>query len=624
MNPSPTAPIPDSRLTLAALGVVFGDIGTSPLYAFRTCFDELHGTLPTEENVLGLLSLIVWALTAVITVKYVMIILRADNRGEGGALALMALVLSGRSRVPRRWMLLLGILGTTLFFSDGAITPAISVLSAVEGLEVINDEMEGVVIPLVIAILVGLFAVQRHGTGAIGQLFGPLMMIWFVVLALLGLRWIAVNPVVLHALDPTHAVRFLLTHRSESLIVMAAVFLAVTGGEALYADMGHFGRRPIRLAWFCVVLPALVLNYFGQGARVLADPYAVVSPFFLLAPKWGQIPLVLLSTAATVIASQAVISGVFSIAHQALRLGLLPRFLVVHSSGESAGQVFVPGANRILLVATIGLVLAFGSSEALASAYGIAIALAMLIDSILVVAWLSDGADRRTRALLAVMAVAVLLDLAFLAANSLKIPHGGWLPLFAGTCFMGLMLTWQAGRLTVLDRATRRRMPMRELMARANDVSRLRVPGTAVYLSGSTETVPGALHRMLEIQGFLHERVVLLTIETGDEPRTVRGARVRVQELAPGLFRVVARCGFMETPNAPALLREAEAAGLPYRPAETQYFLGLDHVVVARTHGMPRWQKRLYAYMSRNEHSATEHFRLPPARVTEIGEQIDI
>jgi len=624
LNPSPTAPIPDSRLTLAALGVVFGDIGTSPLYAFRTCFDELHGTLPTEENVLGLLSLIVWALTAVITVKYVMIILRADNRGEGGALALMALVLSGRSRVPRRWMLLLGILGTTLFFSDGAITPAISVLSAVEGLEVINDEMEGVVIPLVIAILVGLFAVQRHGTGAIGQLFGPLMMIWFVVLALLGLRWIAVNPVVLHAVDPTHAVRFLLTHRSESLIVMAAVFLAVTGGEALYADMGHFGRRPIRLAWFCVVLPALVLNYFGQGARVLADPYAVVSPFFLLAPKWGQIPLVLLSTAATVIASQAVISGVFSIAHQALRLGLLPRFLVVHSSGESAGQVFVPGANRILLVATIGLVLAFGSSEALASAYGIAIALAMLIDSILVVAWLSDGADRRTRALLAVMAVAVLLDLAFLAANSLKIPHGGWLPLFAGTCFMGLMLTWQAGRLTVLDRATRRRMPMRELMARANDVSRLRVPGTAVYLSGSTETVPGALHRMLEIQGFLHERVVLLTIETGDEPRTVKGARVRVQELAPGLFRVVARCGFMETPNAPALLREAEAAGLPYRPAETQYFLGLDHVVVARTHGMPRWQKRLYAYMSRNEHSATEHFRLPPARVTEIGEQIDI
>jgi len=624
LNPSPTAPIPDSRLTLAALGVVFGDIGTSPLYAFRTCFDELHGTLPTEENVLGLLSLIVWALTAVITVKYVMIILRADNHGEGGALALMALVLSGRSRVPRRWMLLLGILGTTLFFSDGAITPAISVLSAVEGLEVINDEMEGVVIPLVIAILVGLFAVQRHGTGAIGQLFGPLMMIWFVVLALLGLRWIAVNPVVLHAVDPTHAVRFLLTHRSESLIVMAAVFLAVTGGEALYADMGHFGRRPIRLAWFCVVLPALVLNYFGQGARVLADPYAVVSPFFLLAPKWGQIPLVLLSTAATVIASQAVISGVFSIAHQALRLGLLPRFLVVHSSGESAGQVFVPGANRILLVATIGLVLAFGSSEALASAYGIAIALAMLIDSILVVAWLSDGADRRTRALLAVMAVAVLLDLAFLAANSLKIPHGGWLPLFAGTCFMGLMLTWQAGRLTVLDRATRRRMPMRELMARANDVSRLRVPGTAVYLSGSTETVPGALHRMLEIQGFLHERVVLLTIETGDEPRTVRGARVRVQELAPGLFRVVARCGFMETPNAPALLREAEAAGLPYRPAETQYFLGLDHVVVARTHGMPRWQKRLYAYMSRNEHSATEHFRLPPARVTEIGEQIDI
>jgi len=619
-----TATAPTTRLTLAALGVVFGDIGTSPLYAFRTCFDDRHGILPTPENVLGLLSLIFWALTAVISVKYVAIVLRADNRGEGGALALMALVLSGRSRLPRRGVLLLGILGTTLFFSDGAITPAISVLSAVEGLEVINDSLSAVVLPLVVAILIGLFSVQSKGTGAIGSLFGPVMVAWFVVLALLGIQWIAVNPLVLRALEPGYALGFLFVHRGESLIVLAAVFLAVTGGEALYADMGHFGRRPIRLAWFCVVLPALVLNYFGQGARVLADPETVVSPFFLLAPGWGQIPLVLIATAATVIASQAVISGVFSIAHQALQLDLLPRFLIVHSSGESAGQVFVPSANRILLASTIGLVFAFGSSESLASAYGIAIALAMLIDSILVVAWLSGGTAAGGRPMLAVMTVVILLDLGFLAANILKIPSGGWLPLLAGAGFMLLMLIWQAGRQAIFEHVSRRRMPMRKLRELAGDVRHLRANGTAVYLTSSTEVVPGALHHMLEVQGPLHERVVLLTVKTADEPRTDKGRRVSVQEIAPGLFQVVARCGFMQTPEVPALLEEAGRAGLPYRPAETRYFLGVDHVVVARPRGMPRWQKRLFAYMSRNAHSATQHFRLPPARVTEIGEQIDI
>lgn len=624
LHPDPASKASASKLALAALGVVFGDIGTSPLYAFKTCFDDVHGTVPTPENVLGLLSLIFWALTAIISVKYVTIILRADNQGEGGALALMALLLSRRSRLPRSVIVMLGLFGTTLFFSDGAITPAISVLSAVEGLEVINDDFAGLVTPLVIGILLGLFAVQRRGTGSIGQMFGPVMVLWFLALAALGVGWIAQHPIVLAALDPRHAVVFLFENRGSALIVLAAVFLAVTGGEALYADMGHFGPRPIRLAWFGLVLPALVLNYFGQGALVLADPGASASPFFLMAPRELLVPLVILSTAATVIASQAVISGVFSIAHQALQLGFLPRFSVVHSSGESIGQVFVPSANRIMLFSTIGLVLAFGSSENLAAAYGIAIALAMVIDSVLVIAWLAGSERRRERLMLAVMCLAIALDLGFLAANSLKIPHGGWLPLLAGAAFLMIMVTWQSGRLLVTDRVARRQMSMRQLLARVAGAGLSRPPGTAVYLNRHADAVPGALQRMLETQGGLHERVIMLTLETSDQPRSRKGHRVEVRELAPGLFRVVARCGFMETHNVPALLREAERSGLAFLPAETHYFLGRDHVVVTRIAGMPRWRKQLYAFMTRNAHFAAQQFSLPPGRVTEIGEQIEI
>jgi KUP system potassium uptake protein len=624
LRPDSASQASASKLALAALGVVFGDIGTSPLYAFKTCFDDVHGTLPTPENVLGLLSLIFWALTAIISVKYVTIILRADNQGEGGALALMALLLANRNRLPRSLIVMLGLFGTTLFFSDGAITPAISVLSAVEGLEVINDDFSGLVIPLVIGILIGLFAVQRRGTGSVGRIFGPVMVIWFLALAVLGVSWIARHPLVLTALDPRHAVVFLFENRGGALIVLAAVFLAVTGGEALYADMGHFGRQPIRLAWFGLVLPALVLNYFGQGALVLADPGAAASPFFMMAPKHLLVPIVILSTAATVIASQAVISGVFSIAHQALQLGLLPRFSVIHSSGESIGQVFVPTANRLMLIATIGLVLAFGSSERLAAAYGIAISLAMLIDSVLVIAWLSRGQRRRERVMLAVMCIAITLDLGFLAANSLKIPHGGWLPLVAGAAFFMIMATWQSGRLLVMDRVARRQMPMRQLLARVESESLPRAPGTAVYLNRDASAVPGALQRTLETLGTLHERVVMLTLETTDEPRSRKGQRLEVKELAPGLFRVIARCGFMESPNVPALLREADHGGLPYLPAETNYFVGRDHVVVVRAAGMPRWRKRLYAFMTRNAHFAAQQFSLPPGRVTEIGEQIEI
>ncbi len=573
---------------------------------------------------LGLLSLIFWALTIVISVKYVGVMLRADNRGEGGALALFALVNASRTRLPRHLVMVAGVLGATLFFADGAITPAISVLSAVEGIEVANDELGAIVVPLVVAILVVLFAVQRRGTGAIGSLFGPVMLVWFATLGLLGLSWILREPAVLAALNPAYAAAFLVAHRSEALIVLAAVFLAVTGGEALYADMGHFGRKPIQLAWFGLVLPALVLNYFGQGALVLSRPDAVASPFYLLAPSWGLGLLVLLATAATVIASQAVISGVFSVARQALQLGFLPRFRVIHSSDESAGQVYVPSANWLMLLAAVGLVLAFGSSENLAAAYGIAISLAMTIDAALVLAWLSQQPDRGSRALMPVVGLAAILDVAFLAANSLKIPHGGWLPLLASAIVLGVMLTWQQGRLLAADRAVRRQMTLHAFLRLLTSGRLHRVPGTAVFMDDGLGGVPRALQRLAQTQGTLHERVIVLAVEVTDEPRTQKGRRVVATELAPGLYRVVARCGFMESPNVPGLLREAAQAGLPFDPADTTYFLGFDHIVVTRPGGMDRWRKRLFAFMSRNETFAAEHFGLPARRVVEVGEQLEI
>ncbi len=626
MSHTPTATTPGAirKLAIAALGVVFGDIGTSPLYAFRTCFDDVHGVVPTPENVLGLLSLIFWSLTAVISVKYVGIMLRADNRGEGGVLALMALVLGGRSPLPRSVVVALGVLGAALFFSDGAITPAISVLSAVEGIAVANDELGTLVVPIVVLILLGLFAMQKRGTGTVGRLFGPVMVLWFSVLALLGVLWIVREPVVLLALDPRYALEFMWVHRGEALIVLAAVFLAVTGGEALYADMGHFGARPIRLAWYFFVLPALTLNYFGQGALALSDPDAVSSPFYLLAPEWALAPLVLLATAATVIASQAVITGVFSLAHQALQLGLLPRFTIVHSSAESVGQVYVPAANRILLVATLGLVLSFGSSDALAAAYGVAIASAMLIDSVLVSILLWRGERRRERLMLVAILLAVILDLGFLMANSLKIPHGGWLPLVASASLMLLMWTWYQGSALRLNLTSRRQMPLRSLLAAVAQPGLHRVPGTAVYLEQDLGAVPRALQRVIETHRALRERIVLLTVETADEPRLKKGSRVEVKELGSGIYRMVARCGFMETPFVPGLLREAESSGLTFEPAETIYVLSTQHLLVERRSAMARWRKRLYAAMMRNEQPAARHFGLPPQRVIEFGEQLEI
>jgi KUP system potassium uptake protein len=611
-------------LALGALGVVYGDIGTSPLYAFRTCFAGIDGMTPTPANVLGILSLIFWSLTIVISIMYAGIILRADNHGEGGVLALMELVLAKRTWLPVTATMTLGLFGAALFFSDGAITPAITVMSAIEGLSVMSPAFSSAVIPLVIIILVLLFNFQKRGTGTVGGLFGPVMVIWFLTLAVLGISWILRQPSVLAAVNPAYAVAFMIEHRGESLVVLAAVFLTVTGGEALYADMGHFGRRPIRLAWYGLVLPSLVLNYFGQGALALSDAGTVASPFYLMAPEWALTSLVLLATAAAIIASQAVISGVYTVAHQAMQLGFLPRLTVIHSSDQAEGQIYAPAANWMLMWATIGLVFAFGSSDALAGAYGVAIIGAMLVNNIFMIAWLGAQQERRARIMLMVACLELVIELSFLTANSLKIPDGGWLPLAASGVILTIMLTWRDGRRAGFDQLLRRQMPLRSLVALVADEGLNRVPGTAVYLDSNPSGVPRALQRTIETHKTIHERIVLLTVETGDEPRSEKGHRVAVHELASGLYRVVARYGFMESRSVPSLLAEAERADLPYRPAETIYVLGKKNILVTGRSGLARWRKRLYALMARNARPAAYHFGLPPGRVIEIGEQLEI
>jgi KUP system potassium uptake protein len=611
-------------LGLAALGVVFGDIGTSPLYAFKTCFSAVPGLTPTPENVLGLLSLIFWALITVISIKYVTIVLKADNRGEGGVLALTTLVLSGRPPIPRAAIMMLGLFGAVLFFGDGAITPAISVLSAVEGLEVVSPEFERYVLPLAVLILLVLFSVQKRGTGAVGSLFGPVMVAWFTTLAALGVSWIVREPGVVAALNPAYALHFFGGHTEAALLVLSAIFLAVTGGEALYADMGHFGRRPIELAWYLLVFPALMLNYMGQGALVLTRPEAVASPFFLLAPQWALIPLIVLAGAATVIASQAVISGVFSLVRQAVQLGFLPRMNIVHASEEAIGQVYVPSANLLLLLATIGLVLSFGSSDNLAAAYGIAISLAMGIDSLLVFIWLSYSERRRARLKQLALVAILVIDLGFIVANSVKIPNGGWLPLVAGVAMFITMATWQQGRNLLMNALMRQQMPLRSFLKALERDGLFRAPGTAVYLENNPDGVPRALLKNLQVNNVVHQRVVLVTVLTEEVPRTSKGQRTSVKELAPGVYRLLARTGFMESPHVPGLLREAAQQGLAYRPEETTYFLGRENVVITRRSGLPRWRKRLFGLLSRNAQLASQHFGLPPGRVVEVGEQVEI
>jgi KUP system potassium uptake protein len=611
------------KLVIAALGVVFGDIGTSPLYAFRECLNPEHGIALTQANIIGLLSLILWSLVLIIAVKYVTIVLRADNRGEGGVLALSTL-LSSASSNWRIWgpVSAVGVFGAALFFGDGFITPAISVLSAMEGLAVATPRLEHFVLPGALLILTTLFMVQRRGTGAMGRMFGPVTLVWFLTLALLGVRWIITKPDVVFAINPLLAVHFFINNGVSGFVVLASVFLAVTGGEALYADMGHFGRAPIKRGWFMVVLPALVLNYFGQGALLLENPSAISNPFYLMAPSWLLPVIIVLATAATVIASQAVISGVFSITRQALNLGYLPRLRVQHSSEEEIGQVYVPTLNWMLFAGTMTLIIAFQSSSALAGAYGIAISSTMLIDTILVIMLLRVRQEPRRRLKMAALGLIVIIETAFFLSNSLKFDDGGWLPIAVAVLAYILMTTWQEGRRTLNWLVAKDQMPVRDFLALIEKDPPVRVEGTAVYLASEAGGMPRALLNNLRFNRVLHQRNVLLTFVRPEVPFVGAENRVEIQNLGEGLCRVIARYGFMESPNVVAALRAAEEAGVPYEPEQTVYVVGRENPVFAVGSGMPLWRKRLFAFMGRNSQLAAIHFGVPSHRLLEVSSQV--
>lgn len=612
-----------NKLVLTALGVVFGDISTSPLYALRECFSPIHGIAVSATNILGLLSLILWSLILVISIKYVSIVLRADNKGEGGVLALSTL-LSRASKDWRVWgpVSAVGLFGAALFFGDGFITPAISVLSAMEGLSVATPRLEHFVVPGAMVILMALFLVQKRGTGAMGRIFGPVTLTWLVALGLLGIRWIIAAPGVLLAINPLYAVQFFMHNGAHGFITLASVFLAITGGEALYADMGHFGRSPIRRGWFFVVLPALVLNYFGQGALLLTNPQAVSNPFYLLAPGWLLPPMIVLATAATVIASQAVISGVFSVTRQALNLGYLPRLRIEHSSAQEIGQVYVPSVNWVLFIGTMTLVLAYRSSSALAGAYGIAIASTMLIDGILVIMLLQVRKDPNYRLYTVVLVFIVMIEIMFFLSNTLKLMHGGWLPVFAAIIVYVLMTTWQEGRRTLNWLIAREQMPVHDFVAMIGKDPPTVVPGTAVYLASEAGGMPRALLNNLRFNRVLHERNLLLTFVRPEVPYVAPEERIEVQTLAPNVSRIVARYGFMETPNVVVALRAAEQKGIAYEPEETVYVVGRENPVFAAGSGMPLWRKRLFAFMGRNSQLAALHFGVPTHRLLEVSSQV--
>ena len=613
-----------STLTVAAIGVVFGDIGTSPLYAIQTTFTGSSPLPVVEANILGVLSVMFWTIMLLVSLKYVIIIMRADNNGEGGSLALLSLVseLTAQHKKLKWFLTALGVFAAALFYGDGMITPAISVMSAVEGLDLVSHEFKSYILPITIAILTGLFFIQKRGTGVVGMLFGPVMVFWFICLAIFGVISITQNPQVLLALNPAYAVRFLSADWGISFMALGGIVLAITGGEALYADMGHFGKYPIRLAWFSFVLPALVLNYFGQGALLLLNPKAIENPFYLLAPDWALVPMVFLATAATVIASQAVISGAFSIANQSVQMGFLPRVEICQTSGKARGQIYVPFTNWTLYLAVVYLVITFKSSANLAAAYGVAVTGTMTITTVMIAfvivklwRWPLVGA-------IPLIAVLVIVDLTYFSANAIKIPQGGWFPLLIAIVSFTVLMTWKRGRELVFAEIARQSVPMQTVIDSIDEVPR--VVGTAVFLTPNSEGAPSSMLHNLKHNHVLHERNILLTVVVEDKPYVTKGNRYLIKDLGKNFYWVRILYGFRASPDSPAALELCAGQGLPFDMMSTSFFISRALIVSGPNPGMVKWRERLFLALSRNAMHAADFYKIPANRVVEMGTRIEI
>ena len=613
-------------LSLTALGIVYGDIGTSPLYAMRECFHGPHAIAVTPANVFGVLSLIFWALILIISIKYCVFVLRADNRGEGGILALTALATPIKivSRSERMWLVVLGIFGAALLYGDGIITPAISVLGAIEGLNVATPLFAPYVVPVTVMIIVGLFLIQSRGTAKVGRLFGPVMLAWFFVIAALGVMQIVRFPSMITAFNPAHGFSFFMRNGWHGFLVLGTVFLVVTGGEALYADMGHFGKRPIRIAWYALVLPALLLNYLGQGALLIENPAGAENPFYRLAPGWALYPLIVLATSAAIIASQALISGAYSLTMQAVQLGFMPRLKIEHTSSTQMGQIYIPALNWALMFGCIAIVIGFGSSSNLAAAYGVAVTATMVITTILLGVVEREKWGWSLPPVLALTGFFLVIDLAFFGANIIKIPAGGWFPLVVGAAIFLLMTTWKKGRRILAGRLMSRAYPIEDFLRDVSKNPPVRVPGTAIFMDGTATGTPPALMHNLEHNKVLHERVVLLTVKTKQVPHVGPEDRVGVESLGHDFYRMILNYGFMEDPDIPKALETLEPPIPTIGQEDTTYFLGRETVISSKRPGMSIWREKLFALMSRNASSATAYFCLPPDRVVELGSQIEI
>jgi KUP system potassium uptake protein len=614
-------------LIAGAVGVVFGDIGTSPLYTIKEAFMPHYGLTPDHPTVLGVLSLVFWALMIVVTLKYVTIIMRADNEGEGGIMALMALVQRSLPRTSRTGYIvgILGIFGASLFFGDGVITPAITTLSAIEGLGIAAPQLRHWIVPLTIMVLVLLFSTQRFGTAKVGKVFGPVMLFWFLSLAAIGVINISQHPQVIQALDPRWAIRFFATRGSHAIFILGAVVLAVTGGEALYADMGHFGPKPIRYGWYFFVLPALMLNYLGQGALVLAHPEAVSNPFYLAVPEWGRIPMVVLAAAAAVIASQAVITGAYSVTRQAMQLGYIPRMEIKHTSHSTIGQIYIPWINRVLMVAVITVVLMFRTSTGLASAYGVSVSGTMLIDTMLLAMFARASWPRWRRLVLPLCVVFAIVEISFLIANGVKFLEGAWFPLALGIVVFTLMRTWRHGRELLHAEIRKEGIQLDTFLPGLLLAPPVRVPGTAIFLTAQQGVVPHALLHNLKHNKVLHERNVFLTVETLRVPFAPKDKRLKIEPIGDDFYRVLVRFGFVEMPDVPlALMRSCDAGGIYFDPMDTTYFASRETIVATPHRNMPAWRDKLFAIMHRNAAPATNFFRIPGNRLVELGAQVEI